>query len=70
MAHSSHNLYPILYDSFFLAWNKPSFNYLIWLPNPSSSAARLPADEPALASIMTHDHAKDLCASERGPLRI
>ena len=27
-------------------------------------------DEPALASIMTHDHANDLCASELGPLRI
>ena len=30
----------------------------------------VPVDEPALASIMTHDHAKDLCASELGPLRI
>ena len=30
----------------------------------------IPVDEPALASIMTHDHAKDLCASELGPLRI
>ena len=27
-------------------------------------------DEPDLASIMTHDHAKDLCASEHGPMRI
>ena len=27
------------------------------------------AEEPALASIMTHDHAKDLCASDR-PLKI
>ena len=36
----------------------------------SPSAARLPFDEPALASIMTHDHVKDLCASELGPLRI
>ena len=27
-------------------------------------------DELALASIMTHYHAKDLCASELGPLRI
>ena len=34
--------------------------YLIWLSHPSS----------ALASIMTHDHAKDLCTSELGPLRI
>ena len=40
--------------------------YLIWL----SSAARLPVDEPALALIMTHDHAKDLCASELGQLRL
>ena len=38
--------------------------------HPSHSAARLLVDEPALASIMTHDHAKDLCASELGPLRI
>ena len=28
--------------------------------------AWLPVDEPALAWIMTHDHAKDLCASELG----
>ena len=27
-------------------------------------------DKPALASIMTQNHAKDLCASELGPLRI
>ena len=32
------------------------------LPPYSSSTPRLPVDEPALASIMTHDHAKDLCA--------
>ena len=32
--------------------------------NLSSSAARPPVDEPALATILTHDHAKDLCASE------
>ena len=31
---------------------------------------RLPVDEPALASIMTYDHSKDLCASELYPLRI
>ena len=37
---------------------------------PSPSAARLPVDKPALASIMTYDHAKDLCASELGSLRI
>ena len=42
----------------------------MWLCHPSSSAARLPVDEPALASIMTHDQAKDSCASELGPLRI
>ena len=41
-----------------------------WLFHPTPSAARLPVDEPALASIMTHDHAKGLCASELGPLRI
>ena len=40
------------------------------LSHPSSSAARLLVDEPALVSIMTYDHAKDLCASELGPLRI
>ena len=44
--------------------------HLTWLFNPSPSEARLPVDEPALASIMTHDHAKALCASELGPLRI
>ena len=38
--------------------------------SPCPSAARPPVDEPALASIMTHDHAKDLCASELDPLRI
>ena len=27
-------------------------------------------DEPAFALIMTHDHAKDLCTAELGPLRI
>ena len=45
-------------------------NYQIWISHPSSSVVRLPVDEPALASIMTHDHAKDLCASELGPLTI
>ena len=44
--------------------------YLTWLFHPSRSAARLPVDEPVLATTMTHDHAKDLCASELGPLRI
>ena len=38
--------------------------------HPSSSIVRLPVDKPALASIMTHDHAKGLCASELGLLRI
>ena len=33
-------------------------------------AARHPVDKPALALIMTHNHAKDLDASELGPLRI
>ena len=41
-----------------------------WLFHPSPSAARLSVDKPALTSIMTHDHAEDLCASELGPLRI
>ena len=50
--------------------NYLNLTYLTWLFHPSPSAARLPADEPALASIMTHDHAKDLCTSELGPLRI
>ena len=36
--------------------------------HPSSPAAWLPFDEPALVSIMTHDHAKDLCSSELGLL--
>ena len=47
-----------------------NLTYLTWLFHLSPSAARLPVDEPALASIMTHDHAKDVCASELGPLRI
>ena len=47
-----------------------NLTYLTWLFYPSPSAARLPVDEAALASIMTHDHAKDLCAFEIGPLRI
>ena len=50
--------------------NYLNLTYLIWLSHPSSSVDRLPIDEPALASIMTHDHAKDLGASELGPLRI
>ena len=44
--------------------------YLIWRCHTSFSVARLIGDEPALAWIMTHDHAKDLCASELGPLGI
>ena len=32
--------------------------------------ARLYVDEPILAWIMTRDHAKELCFSELGPLRI
>ena len=44
--------------------NYLNLTYFIWLSHPSSPVARLPADEPALASIMTYDHAKDLCASE------
>ena len=38
--------------------------------HPSPSAAQHPVDEPAFASIMTHGHAKDVCASELGPPRI
>ena len=38
-------------------------------PPYSSSVAQLPVDEPPLAWTMTHDHAKDLCASEISPLR-
>ena len=37
---------------------------LIWLSHPRSSVARLPVDDPALPSIITNDHAKDLCASD------
>ena len=48
----------------------PKMTYLIWLSHPSSSVVRLPVDEPALASTMTHDHAEELCTSELGPLRI
>ena len=43
--------------------------YLTCLFHPSPSVVRLPVDEPTLASIMTHDHAKYLCASELGPLK-
>ena len=42
----------------------------IWFSHPSSSVVRLPVDEPALALTTSQDHAKDLCASELGPLRI
>ena len=42
----------------------------IWLSHPSALVVRLPVDEPALASTMTHDHAKKLCASKLGPLKI
>ena len=35
-----------------------------------SSETRLPVDEPALTLIITHYHAKDLCAPGLGPLRI
>ena len=38
--------------------------------HPIPLAARLPVDEPVLASIMTHDHAKDVCAFELGSLGI
>ena len=47
-----------------------NLTYSTWLSYPSSSAAQLSGDEPALASIMTHDHAEDLCASELDTLRI
>ena len=45
-------------------------SHLIWLSHTSSSATRLPVDEPALTSIMTHAHARNLCASELVPLTI
>ena len=35
----------------------------------SGPALRLTVDKPALASTMTHDHSKDLCASELDQLR-
>ena len=41
---------------------------MIWLFHPSSSAAWLPVDEPALVPIMTHDHPKNLCSPENGLL--
>ena len=44
-----------------------NLTHLIWLSHSSSSAARLHVDEPALPSIMTHDHAKDLCTFGLGP---
>ena len=55
----------------FLTFRKLLKSHLFDLTfHPSLLAARLPVDEPALTSIMTYDHAKDLCASELGPLRI
>ena len=49
-------------------------NYLLCdrdnIPRHCGDEARLPVDEPALASIMTDDHAKDLCASELVLLKI
>ena len=50
--------------------NYLNLTYLPWLSHPTPSVARIPVDEPVLASIMTHDHAKDLSASELGPLMI
>ena len=47
-------------------WRQKVVEDRIWLSHPSSSVVRLPVDEPALASTTTHDHAKDLCASELG----
>ena len=47
-----------------------NLTYLIWLPRPSSSVARIPVEEPALALNLTLGHSKDLCASKLGPLRI
>ena len=32
---------------------KINLTYFTWLSHPSTSAVRLPVDEPALASIMT-----------------
>ena len=43
---------------------------LHWLPVKFRIHFKIYVDEPALASIMTYGHAKDLCASELGPLRI
>ena len=52
-----------------VGFNGLNLTYLTWLSHPRPSAARLRVDEPALVSIMI-DHAKDVCASELGPLRI
>ena len=43
----------------------------VWLSRPSSSVAQHPVDVdvPALSWIMTHDHAKELCAYALGSLR-
>ena len=59
---------PIRNAKTILTFRKLLKSHLFDLASPS--AARLPVDEPDLASIMTYDHAKDLCASELGPLRI
>ena len=63
-------VYYVMLKQFYHSGNYLNLTYLIWLSHPSSSVVRLPVDEPASASTMTHDHAKDLCASELGPLRI
>ena len=60
----------VMPKQFYHSGNYLNRTYLIWLSHPSSSAAQLPVDEPALASIITHDHTKDLCASGLGLLRI
>ena len=60
----------VMPKQFYHSGNYLNLTYLIWLSHPSFSVVWLPVDEPVLASIMTHDHAKDLGASELGPLRI
>ena len=59
---------PIRNAETILTFRKLLKSHLFDLAFPPS-AAQLSVDEPALASIMTHDHAKDLCASELGLLK-
>ena len=54
---------------FYHSENYLNIIYLVWL-SVIAQGSGLPVDEPSLLWIMKHDHAKDLCASDIGPLMI